>query len=168
MLCIQEAAYLDSAIVPYLLDAVKGPISAFLSLEYDLRKATIKQRWSTVFPRFRSSYHHLGSFSNRTTQADFITIDCYLEKCHQRPYISRAITSTALLSKPAAISRHLLQSTLRIIPGGMVLVLNKVLYRRLHPEVQPLTLLQTFFDRKRYPFRIPSIDKWYPFRYIPC
>ena len=31
-------------------------------------------------PRFRSSYYHLGSFSDRTTQADFITIECYLEK----------------------------------------------------------------------------------------
>ena len=30
-------------------------------------------------------------------------------------------------------------------------------------EVQPLALLYTIFNRKRYPFRIPSIDKWYPF-----
>ena len=36
---------------------------------------------------------------------------------------------------------------------------------RLRPEVQPLTLLYAFLDRKcMYPFRIPSIGKWYPFR----
>ena len=42
------------------------------------------------------------------------------------------------------------------------------------PEVQPLTLLYTIFDRQRYgPFRLPSIDKLYPFQkpslelYIP-
>ena len=34
---------------------------------------------------------------------------------------------------------------------------------RLCPEVQPLTLLIHHFSRKRYPFHIPSIDKWYPF-----
>ena len=34
---------------------------------------------------------------------------------------------------------------------------------RLCPEVQPLTLLIHHFWRKRYPFHIPSIDKWYPF-----
>ena len=36
---------------------------------------------------------------------------------------------------------------------------------RLRPEVQPFTLLP-IFDKKRDPFRIPLIDKWYPF-YIP-
>ena len=36
-------------------------------------------------PRFRSSYYHLGSFSDRTTQADFITIECYLEKMSLAP-----------------------------------------------------------------------------------
>ena len=29
---------------------------------------------------------------------------------------------------------------------------------RLHPGVQPLTLLYTIFDKKRYPFHIPSTD----------
>ena len=35
--------------------------------------------------------------------------------------------------------------------------------------VQLLTLLNTIPGRKLgvYPFRIPSIDKWYPFRHIP-
>ena len=38
---------------------------------------------------------------------------------------------------------------------------------RVRPEVQPLTLLYTiFFHEKRYPFRIPSIDKWYPLTYL--
>ena len=42
-------------------------------------------------------------------------------------------------------------------------VLNKFLYGGgggLRPEVQPLT----HFSRQEYPFRIPSIEKWYPFR----
>ena len=34
---------------------------------------------------------------------------------------------------------------------------------QLHPEVQPLT----YFEQKKYLFRIPSTDKWYPF-HIPC
>ena len=29
----------------------------------------------------------------------------------------------------------------------------------LRPEVQPLILLFTIFDKKRYPFRLPSINK---------
>ena len=33
---------------------------------------------------------------------------------------------------------------------------------RLRPEVQPLTILYTIFDRK-VPFRIPPINKWYLF-----
>ena len=36
---------------------------------------------------------------------------------------------------------------------------------RLRPEVQPLTLLYTIFDRK-VPLCIPSIDEWYSF-YVP-
>ena len=31
------------------------------------------------------------------------------------------------------------------------------------PVVQPVTLLYTIFLQKRFPFRILSIDKWYPF-----
>ena len=39
------------------------------------------------------------------------------------------------------------------------------LCQKLRPEVQPLTLLYTIFDRERYgPFRLPPIDKWYPFQ----
>ena len=38
---------------------------------------------------------------------------------------------------------------------------------RLCPKVQPLTILCTIFSRKRYPVRIPSIEKWYPF-HLPC
>ena len=35
---------------------------------------------------------------------------------------------------------------------------------RLGPEVQPLTLLYTIFDKKgTHNFRILSIDKWVPF-----
>ena len=43
---------------------------------------------------------------------------------------------------------------------------KKFYTERLRPEVQPLTLLYTHFWQERYPFHIPSIDKWYPF-YIP-
>ena len=38
--------------------------------------------------------------------------------------------------------------------------------RQLCPNLQPLTLLYTIFAQKRYPFHIPSIDKWYPFTYL--
>ena len=41
-------------------------------------------------------------------------------------------------------------------------VLNKFLCGK-----APLTLLYIIFHKKRYSFRIPSIDKWYPF-HIPC
>ena len=34
---------------------------------------------------------------------------------------------------------------------------------RLYPEVQTLTLLYPIFSRKRYLFRVPSVDKWYSF-----
>ena len=37
----------------------------------------------------------------------------------------------------------------------------------IRPEIQPLTLFTYHFSRKRYPFRIPSTDKWYSF-HIPC
>ena len=33
----------------------------------------------------------------------------------------------------------------------------------LRPEVQPLTTFIYHFWQERYPFNIPSIDKWYPF-----
>ena len=37
---------------------------------------------------------------------------------------------------------------------------------RLRPTSNPLTLAFIYhFSRKRYQFRIPSIDKWYPFRF---
>ena len=35
------------------------------------------------------------------------------------------------------------------------------------PEDQTLTLSYNILDGKGTPFRIPSIDKWYPF-HIPC
>ena len=38
--------------------------------------------------------------------------------------------------------------------------------KRLRPEVQPFTLLYTIFGRKGTPFRIHSIDKWYPFHIL--
>ena len=45
-------------------------------------------------------------------------------------------------------------------------VLNKCLWEEAPPDVQPLTLAFIYhFSRKRYQFRIPSIDKWYPFRF---
>ena len=45
-------------------------------------------------------------------------------------------------------------------------VLNKCLWEEGPPDVQPLTLAFIYhFSRKRYQFRIPSIDKWYPFRF---
>ena len=31
------------------------------------------------------------------------------------------------------------------------------------PEIQPLTLLYTFFWQKQYPFLVPFIDEWYSF-----
>ena len=40
---------------------------------------------------------------------------------------------------------------------------TKCYTRRLRPKVQPLTLLYTMFDRKRYPFHIPSIENGTPF-----
>ena len=38
---------------------------------------------------------------------------------------------------------------------------------RLRSEVQPVTLFVYYFSRKRSPFRVPSIDKYYSF-HIPC
>ena len=39
---------------------------------------------------------------------------------------------------------------------------------RLRPEVQPLIFFYTnHFSQKRFSFRIPPIEKWYPF-HIPC
>ena len=38
----------------------------------------------------------------------------------------------------------------------------KLCWERLRPEVQSLTLIYTIFD-KRYPFRVYSIEKLYPF-----
>ena len=38
---------------------------------------------------------------------------------------------------------------------------------RLRSEVQPVTLFVYHFSRKRSPFRVPSIDKYYSF-HIPC
>ena len=40
--------------------------------------------------------------------------------------------------------------------------LIKLCSERLRPEVQSLTLIYTIFD-KRYPFRVSSIEKLYPF-----
>ena len=41
---------------------------------------------------------------------------------------------------------------------------SKLFYTgRLHTKVQPLTLLYTIFDKKRYPFHIPFLKKWYLF-----
>ena len=49
-------------------------------------------------------------------------------------------------------------------PGG---VLNKCLYGEAPPRGPiPYPFIYNF-SQKRYPFRIHSIDKWYPF-YIPC
>lgn len=38
--------------------------------------------------------------------------------------------------------------------------------KRLRPREQPLTLCMYRFRQKRYPFCIPSSNKWYPF-HIP-
>ena len=49
--------------------------------------------------------------------------------------------------------------------GGGGWVLNKFLYREAPPRgptPYPFTCIY-HFSRKRYPFRTPSIDKWYPF-----
>ena len=47
--------------------------------------------------------------------------------------------------------------------------LKEVYMGRFPPEVQPLTplALYTIFHQKKYPFRKPSTDKWYPF-HLPC
>ena len=50
------------------------------------------------------------------------------------------------------------------LPGGGGGHSTNVYTGRLRPKVQPLIY---HFSRKRYPFRIPSIDKWYPF-HKPC
>jgi len=49
-------------------------------------------------------------------------------------------------------------------PGGGVL--KKVLYGRLRPEVQPLTLLYTIFFRKGTPFVYLLLEKYIPFIYL--
>ena len=36
---------------------------------------------------------------------------------------------------------------------------------RIHAEVQPLTLLYTIFEQKRYPFHIQSVDLYIHFNY---
>ena len=51
--------------------------------------------------------------------------------------------------------------------GGGVRVLNKCLYREAPPRSPTPHTFIYHFSRKRYPFRIPSIDKWSPF-HIPC
>ena len=47
--------------------------------------------------------------------------------------------------------------------GGGREVSTKFYKWRLYPEVQTLTLLYPIFSRKRYLFRVPSVDKWYSF-----
>ena len=44
--------------------------------------------------------------------------------------------------------------------------LNKYLYRGAPPRGQPPYPFIYPFSRKTYPFRISSIDKWYPFTYL--
>ena len=46
--------------------------------------------------------------------------------------------------------------------GGVGGYSIKLCSERLRPEVQSLTLIYTIFD-KRYPFRVSSIEKLYPF-----
>lgn len=46
------------------------------------------------------------------------------------------------------------QSLIREVGGGLGGV---------RPNIQPLTLLCSILDRKRYPFRITSIEKWFSF-----
>ena len=43
-------------------------------------------------------------------------------------------------------------------------VLTKINTARLRPRSDPLPFSVPFSWQKRYPFRIPSIFKWYPFR----
>lgn len=47
------------------------------------------------------------------------------------------------------------QSLIREVGGGGL--------GGLRPNIQPLTLLCSILDRKRYPFRITSIEKWFSF-----
>ena len=66
-----------------------------------------------------------------------------------------------------ALSSHQWRRRLMWAPGGGGSVLNKCLYREA-PALYPTTYPFIYhFSRKRYPFRIPSIDKWYSFL-IPC
>ena len=46
----------------------------------------------------------------------------------------------------------------RVVGGYLI----KLCSERLRPEVQSLTLIYAIFD-KRYPFRVSSIEKLYPF-----
>ena len=46
--------------------------------------------------------------------------------------------------------------------GGVGGYSIKLCSKRLRPEVQSLTLIYTIFD-KRYPFRVSSVEKLYPF-----
>ena len=71
------------------------------------------------------------------------------------------------------ITRHW-KSTLRVLKMAATVYETNKFARRgggystnfylgtLRPEVQPLTLLYIIFLRKRYPFRIPSVDKVVP------
>ena len=45
-------------------------------------------------------------------------------------------------------------------------LLKKFLHGGVPPRGRTLTLLYTIFSRKTHPFRIPSIDKWYPFHIL--
>ena len=51
-------------------------------------------------------------------------------------------------------------------PAGGDSVLNKCLYGEAPPQGPTTYPLTYHFSRKRYPFRIPSSDKWYSF-HIP-
>ena len=73
---------------------------------------------------------------------------------------------------PPAVYRHYLYGTntmklYKIVAlGGGGGVLNRCLYREAPPRVQPRYPFIYHFSPKTYPFRISSIDKWYPFTYL--
>ena len=89
-------------------------------------------------------------------------------KCYQ-DLVQLTLKSNRRFSIAIQIYQYLLDPQKVAVnnPGGRGDSIN-VYTGRLRPEVQPLTLFNIRrFSQKRYPFCIPSIDKWYPF-HIPC
>ena len=97
---------------------------------------------------------------------------CLLPSSHDFSGRNLLFHSTRLWSitgiPPAACSHYMYGNNAmklsKIVARG---VLNKCLYGEAPPRGPTPYPFIYHFSRERYPFRTPSIDKWYPF-YIPC